>query len=127
MGCWDAASQALFGKVSRFKCLFWQNVAIYAHFQALLLATQAPQTISAMLHFKLCRGDVNCGRCSKELEGQGGQGGQALVVRRALSTLLDSSEAAADKVFCPSCSGEALPHLRETLQPVKKGLKRKRE
>ena len=53
--------------------------------------------------------------------------GQALVVKRNVPTalLLDSNKA--DKVLCPNCSEEALPHLRGSLQLAKQGLKRKLE
>ena len=76
----------------------------------------------------ICRNDDDasiCGNCSKELQDKCGQGVQALVVRKKVPTMLDKSEP--DKVLCSTCSEEALPHLQGTLQPAKKGLKRKRE
>lgn len=77
-------------------------------------------------HLAYYKGGGDCGNCSNELQGRSGQEGQALVVRREVPTMLvDSKEA--DKVLCPTCSEVALPHLRGTLQPAKKGLKRKRE
>ena len=78
-----------------------------------------------MLHYKLHRGDGDCGGCSRAMQGRSGQEGQALVVRRKVPTLLDSKER--DTVLCPTCSEEALPHLRGSLQLAKKGLKRKWE